>query len=363
MAARVTPRVAALLAPGVAALLAPLGAALLALLLSGAVLQLLGYPPLPALLALWRGAVGSGAAWTGTLLKATPLLLTGLAVALSFRCGVWNIGAEGQLYGGALVATFLATRLLPGEGGGWLFVPVLLAGAAGGALVGAIAGWLRAARGVSEVISTILLNFVALQLVAFAVQGPLQEGPRAYPQSDAFPAATLLPGLGRLHLGIPLALLGAAAVWFLLERTALGFRLRAVGHAPEAARFAGLSPERLGTLALGLSGALAGVAGAAELTGLTGRLYEGLSPGTGYTAIAVALLARLSPLAVVPSALFFGALANGALAMQREAGVPSVATQVVQGLVILLSIGFAFGGFAFGGLALARARTDRKGEA
>ena len=153
----------------------------------------------------------------------------------------------------------------------------------------------------------------------------------------------MLPAWGRLHLGLPLALGLAFAVSALLTRTALGFRLRAVGASPEAARFAGLSPERFGTLALSLAGALAGLAGAAEIAGITGRLYEGLSPGTGYTAIAVALLARLDPLAVVPSALFFGALASGAGAMQREAGVPSVATLVVQGLVVLLSIGFALG--------------------
>lgn len=330
------------------ATLAPVGAALLALALAAAVLFGLGYPPFAAMGALLRGAAGSGAAATGTLLKATPLLLTGLAVALSFRCGVWNIGAEGQLYGGALAATFVATRLAPADAGAWFFLPVLAAGAAGGALFGAIAGWLRAARGVSEVISTILLNFVAIQLVAYAIQGPLQEAPRSYPQSDAFPNGALLPALGRLHLGIALAPLAAIAVWLLLARTALGFRLRAVGHSPEAARFAGLAPERLGTLALTLAGALAGVAGAVELAGITGRLYEGVSPGTGYTAIAVALLARLGPLSVVPSALFFGALANGALAMQREAGVPSVATQVVQGLVILFSIGFAFRGLSLG---------------
>ncbi len=323
--------------------LAPALPAALALALASLLLALLGHAPLPALRALALGAFGSSAAWTATLLKTGPLLLTGLAVALAFRCGVWNIGAEGQLYGGALLATAFATRLAPAGSGVWLVAGVLLAGAAGGALFGALAGWLRAVRGVSEVISTILLNFVAIQLVAWAIQGPLQEAARAYPQSDPFPAGALLPALGRLHLGLPLALLLAFAVHGLLGRTALGFRLRAVGLSPVASRFAGLSPERLGTLALTLAGALAGLAGATEIAGITGRLFEGLSPGTGYTAIAVALLARLSPLAVVPSALFFGALASGAGAMQREAGVPSVATQVVQGLVILLSVGFALG--------------------
>ncbi|CAG0990652.1 putative riboflavin import permease protein RfuC [Myxococcaceae bacterium] len=339
-------------------LASPIAAALASIGIAVGVLLALGHAPLGALEALVRGAGGSPAAWTGTLQKSTPLLLTGLAVALSFRCGVWNIGAEGQLYAGALAATFVATRWLPADGGAWLVAPVLVAGALGGAGFGALAGWLRAARGVSEVISTILLNFVAIQLVAYAIQGPLQEAPRAYPQSDPLPHGAMLPALDRLHLGVPLALIAALVVAFLIDRTAVGFRLRAVGHAPEAARFAGLSPERLGTLALALAGGLAGLAGAVELAGMTGRLYEGLSPGPGYTAIAVALLARLAPLAVIPSALFFGALANGALAMQREAAIPSVATQVVQGIVILLSVGFALGR-----LSLARERVPSEGEA
>jgi simple sugar transport system permease protein len=173
------------------------------------------------------------------------------------------------------------------------------------------------------------------------VQGPLQEAAGAYPQSDALPAAARLPALGRVHAGVGAALLAAAGVAWLLLRTPLGFRLRAVGHSPVAARFAGISPERHGVAALAIAGALAGAAGAFEVAGVTGRLYQGLSPGYGYTAIAVALLARLNPLAVVPAALFFGALEAGAGAMQREAGIPSVATEVVQGIVILFSVGFA----------------------
>jgi simple sugar transport system permease protein len=144
-----------------------------------------------------------------------------------------------------------------------------------------------------------------------------------------------------VHAGVGVALGAAVALQWLLFRTPLGFRLRAVGHAPLAARFAGIPPGRYGVAALALAGALAGAAGAFEVAGVTGRLYQGLSPGYGYTAIAVALLARLHPLAVVPSALFFGALEAGAGAMQREAGIPSVATEVVQGVVILCSVGFA----------------------
>jgi simple sugar transport system permease protein len=296
-----------------------------------------------ALLALLSGSVGSAAAWAATLREAAPLLLTGLAVALAFRGGAWNIGAEGQLLAGALCATAVATRGLASAPAAVLLPAVALAGALGGAAFGALAGLLRAVRGVSEVISTILLNFVASALVALAVHGPLQEAARAYPKSDALPAAALLPALGRVHAGLLAALLLAGLAWWLLFRTPFGFRLRAVGLAPGAARFAGISPERLVVATLALSGALAGLAGAFEVAGVTGQLYEGLSAGTGYTAIAVALLARLHPLAVVPSALFFGALEAGAAAMQREAGVPAVVTQIVQGGVLLLAVGVSSG--------------------
>jgi len=321
--------------------LRPLAAAAAALVVAAVAIAALGLPAGAALRALAAGSLGGPAAWTATLLKTAPLLLTGLAVALAFRCGVWNIGAEGQLLAGALAATALATRLAPGAPAPLLLPLAALGGAAAGAALAAVAGGLRAARGVSEVISTILLNFVAIQAVAWAVQGPLQEASGAYPQSDALPAAARLPALGRVHAGVLLALLAAPGAAWLLFRTPLGLRLRAVGHSPVAARFAGISPERHGVTALALAGALAGAAGAFEVAGVTGRLYQGLSPGYGYTAIAVALLARLHPLAVVPSALFFGALEAGAAAMQREAGIPSVATEVVQGIVILFSVGFA----------------------
>lgn len=306
-------------------------------------LALLGDAPGPALRALLAGSVGGPAAWTATLLKTSPLLLCGLGVALCFRSGVWNIGAEGQLLAGALLATAVATRVAPGAPAVLLVPALALAGAAGGALFGAAAGALRSLRGVSEVISTILLNFVAIQLVALAVQGPLQEAAAGYPQSDALPLAARLPALGRVHAGVALAALAAVALHALVFHGALGFRLRAVGLSPRAARFAGIAPGRYAVGGLVAGGALAGLAGAFEVAGVTGRLYEGLSPGYGYTAIAVALLARLQPLAVIPAALFFGALEAGAGAMQREAGVPAEATKVVQAIVILVSTALAAG--------------------
>ena len=307
----------------------------------GLLVAALGYSPGPALRALVAGALLGPSAWTATLLKTGPLLLAGLGVALCFRSGVWNIGAEGQLLAGALAATALATRG-PADAPALLLVPAAaLAGALGGALFGAIAGWLRAMRGVSEVISTILLNFVAIQCVELAVQGPLQEASGAYPQSDALPAAALLPGLGRVHVGVAAALLLALAGHWLVFHSSVGFRMRAVGLSPRAARFAGIPPERTAVGILVLGAALAGLAGAFEVMGVTGRLYEGLSPGYGFTAIAVALLARLEPLGVIPAALFFGALEAGAGAMQREAGVPAEATKLVQGVVVLLSVALA----------------------
>jgi len=159
----------------------------------------------------------------------------------------------------------------------------------------------------------------------------------------ALPEAARVPSLGRVHAGVPLALGLAAVTWLLVFRTAFGFRLRAVGLSPEASRFAGISPPVHGTLALVLAGGLAGLGGAAEVAGVTGRLYEGISPGHGYTAIAVALLARLHPLGAVPAALFFGALEAGSGAMQRQAGVPAVATEIAKGVVVLLSTGLALG--------------------
>jgi len=321
--------------PGLGALVAPavaLGVVALGLLA-------LGHAPGPALVALLRGAFGDADAIATTLMKACPLLLTGVAVALSFRGGVWNIGAEGQLVLGALAATAVATRLLPGAPAPILLPACALAGAAGGALLASIAGALRARRGVSEVISTILLNFIALQALALAVHGPLQEASGAYPQSEALPAAALLPAFGRVHAGVLGAVLVALAAAWGLFRTPEGFRLRAVGLSPVAARFAGISPERETLVALGVAGALAGLAGGFEVMGVTRRLFERLASGTGYTAIAVALLGCLHPLGVIPAALFFGALDAGAGSMQRNAGVPSVVTQVVQGLVILLALG------------------------
>lgn len=292
-----------------------------------------------AVLAFWDGAFGSTyAVLSATLVRSTPLLLVGLAVALAFRAGVLNIGAEGQLLLGAIAASGVALGA-PDLPAAALVPAMIAAGMLGGALWAGIAAWLRQRFGVMEVISTIMLNFVAMAVISWMVRGPLQEPTKAYPMSASFVEAArwpfLIPG-HRLHLGILLGLGAAALLWFVLARTAAGFRIRAVGAGARAAASAGgVHTERVTALTFVASGALAGLAGASQVGGVTWALYEGISPGHGYTAIAVALLARLDPRWVVLSAVFFGAMEAGGAAMQRDAGLPAVAVQIVTAVVLL----------------------------
>ena len=311
----------------------------LSLVLLAGVLHLAGYDAGRALAALWRGSFGStDAVVSATLVRATPLLLAALGVALAFRAGIWNIGAEGQLLVGAAAATALSFPLSGAPR--FLVVPaVLLSGAVAGAFWAAIAEVLRRHRGVLEVISTIMLNFVALHLVGALVHGPLQEPLGIYPQSAPLPDSAHLPRLApgtRLHGGFAIALVAAPLLWWWLRSTAAGFRLRAAGANPDAARLAGrIDVARVAGMAFIGGGALAGLAGAIEVSGVTFALYENLSPGYGYTAIVVALLGRLDPLTIVPSAILFGGLESGALAMQRDAGIPSVVVTAVEAILVL----------------------------
>ena len=312
-----------------------------------------------ALHALWDGAFGSPYAfWSATLVRATPLLLVGLAVALAFRAGVLNIGAEGQLIVGAIAAAMVA---LWGDGlPRVVLVPSMaIAGMLAGAGWAGIAGWLRRRFGVLEVISTIMLNFIALASIGWMVRGPLQEPTGVYPQSSTFGIAArwpfLIPGQ-RLHLGFALGVLLAGAAWFWLTHTASGFRVRIAGAGARAAESAGgVDVARTTFGVFLLSGALAGLAGASEVGGVTWALYEGISPGWGSTAIAVAPLARLDPRWVIASAVLFGAIDAGAAAMQRDAGVPSVIVQVFVALVVLLVLAITH----LRAVALARARGVR----
>ena len=309
---------------------------------TAAILVALGFDVPRAARSLVDGSFGSWYAFgSGTLLRATPLILTGLAVAVAFQAGVFNIGAEGQFLTGAAAATTVA--LSASRAPSWVLLPALLfAGCLAGAGWAWIAAELRARFQVLEVISTIMLNFIAAYLISYLVRGPLQEPTHIYPQTETFVHAAQLPRFGsttRLHVGFALACVACAVAWWVLRNTAAGFRIRVVGANPNAARSAGrIDVPRVTTRAFVVSGALAGLAGAIEVSGVTYALYENISPGFGYTAIAVALLARLDALAAVGTGILFGALEAGATAMQRDAGVPSVVVSVVEASVILVLV-------------------------
>jgi simple sugar transport system permease protein len=298
-----------------------------------------GYDVTEAARAAVQGSMGSGfAILSATLKRATPFLMLGLAVAVAFRAGVLNIGAEGQFLAGA--ASACAIGLSIGDSAGRAVILLeITGGVAAGACWAGIAAWLKRRFGVMEVVSTLLLNFVALNGVGYLIRGPLQEHTGAYPQSEVLVPAAHLPLLFRgqqLHGGFIFAIALAIAAWWFFRATAAGFRLRAVGASPDAAASAGLvDADRVQMSALVASGAIAGLAGACEVMGVTHALYEGLSPGYGYTAIAVALLGGLSPLGIIPSAILFGALGAGADAMQRDAGVPAEFAAVAAALVVL----------------------------
>ena len=272
------------------------------------------------------------------LVRATPLILTGLAVTLAFKGGVFNIGAEGQLLAGA--AASIAVSLSLGEApGGLVMIAALTAGGAAGALWAAIAAELKSRFHVLEIISTIMLNFIAIHLVSYLVRGPLQEPTKIFPQTLTLePSARLpvmLPGT-RLHLGFLIAVVIALALGWFFRRTVAGFRIRATGASPRAARSTGrIDVGRTSFMVFMASGAVAGLAGGIEATGVTFALYENLSPGYGYTGIAVALIARLNPAAVIASGIFFGVLQTGALALQREYAVPSSLASVAEAALIL----------------------------
>jgi simple sugar transport system permease protein len=306
-------------------LLVGVAAAAIAVLLLALAGMLLGNSPRELLSILISGSVGSPFAITGTLLKSVPLMLTGLGVAIAFRAGVWNIGAEGQFIAGALAA-LLAAR--------WGVMPSLLAAMLAGAAWASLATAMRVWRGAPEVLTTILLNFMAVHLLGWCVSGPLQEKAGQYQQTDA--ATIVLPQFG----GVAIAIGACVVSWWMLYRTAEGLRLRATGFNPFAARWAGVNVNAQIARAMAVSGAMAGLAGGVELLGVTHRVFERFASGYGYSGIAVALLAQLHPLAAIASALFFGALATGAGELQRTANISSAVATLAQAIVILVLIAF-----------------------
>ncbi len=318
--------------------LAPIVAIIATLVLCSVLIAWTGVSVPEAYGLLLKGALGSAFALNETLTRSIPLIFTGLAVAVAFRAKFYNIGGEGQLYAGALAATFFGTGMitLPPA----LMIPLLfIAGAlAGGALL-IVPVLLKTRLKVDEVVTTLLLNFVVILLVSYLIEGPWRD-PMAmgWPQAASIVDEGVLPPLlakGRLHTGLVIAVLAALAVWAMMRFTILGFEIRAVGHNASAAEFAGIGVNRTVVVTALISGGLAGMAGVSEVAGLKGYLTLDLSPGFGYTGIAVAMLAQLHPLAVVPAAFFLSAVFVGADAMSRAVNIPTYIADVMVGVSVL----------------------------
>ena len=329
----------------------PVLAVLGALAIGAVMLAALGANPFTGYWAMAKGAFGSGGALVETAIKSTPLLLVGVGITIAFRANVINIGGEGQMVSGALASTVVALEMT--DVPAWVALPLaLLGGVAGGAIWGAIPGALKAYFGVNEILSTIMLNVVAVQAMNYLLRAPLidpkeiERGTRI-PQTARLPESTDLPLFsenGRLHIGPFIAVLVAVLVYVLLWRTTSGYRLRAVGLSSDAARYAGMSVERNVVWALTLSGAMAGLAGAILVLGSEGHRMVtdgstiGFTGSAGFNGIVTALFGGLHPLWTIPSSFLFGGLLVGAIALQRAAQVPTALVLALNGLVVLFVV-------------------------
>ncbi|ERP98585.1 ABC transporter permease [Labrenzia sp. C1B10] len=315
-----------------------IAAAVAALVLAAIPMAFAGLSVFEAYSLMAKGAFGSLFAFTEMLTRATPLILTGLAAAVAFRAKLWNIGAEGQLYAGALAAVAVGTGVISAPP--YLLIPmVIVAGALAGGLVMLGPTLLKTRLGVDEVVTTLLLNFIILLFVQMMLEGPMKDPMgMGWPQSEPILDEAALPKLMdrmRIHWGLVIALVSSLGVYFLLKRTVWGFEIRAVGENAAAARHAGI-PVTATFIRVGLlSGALAGLAGVGEVAGLKGYLTADLSPGFGYSGIVVAMLAGLSPAGVVLAALFIASIFVGADSMSRATGVSNYLADLIVAMALL----------------------------
>lgn len=317
---------------------APVGALLFAMAVCAVLVMFAGASPFQVFGLMIKGALGTQFAFLETLTRATPMIFTGLAAAVAFRAKLWNIGAEAQLYIGAVMTVVFGTGLLPLP---WpVLIPVLMVAAMlGGALVLSVPTFLKTRFGVDEVVTTLLLNFVVILFVSMLLEGVLKDPMgMGWPQSKKVIVDAQLPKLiqgKRLHWGFVVAVISAVLVWVIDRRSVLGYEMRAVGHNARAANFAGIPVNLVLAKTALLSGGLAGLAGWSEVAGLKGNLTLDLSPGFGYSGIVVAMLALLHPLGVVAAAVFVAAVFVGSDAMSRTAGVPSYIAQVMVAVALL----------------------------
>ncbi|MCO5192841.1 MAG: ABC transporter permease [Anaerolineae bacterium] len=358
-------------------LLYPLAAVLLAFLFGAVILLLQGVNPLEAYSSMVTGAFGSKNGLADTLVKAVPLMLVGLGIAIAFRGGVINIGAEGQLIVGALFTTWIGVQLGEQLPGAIAIILGLVGGALAGGVWGGVSGYLKAKMDVNEILSTVMLNAIAIQIAFLLLRGPMIDPAELaagtnIPHSARLPKTTDMPrftdlaqmlgitggadevGIGgylgeiynvlvqpsRLHSGFIFAVIMAILVYIFLWRTTIGYRIRAVGLNRHASRYAGMNVPRTIVLSMTLSGMFAGLAGAVEILGLHHRMFEptAVSAGYGFTGIVVALFGKLHPLGIIPSSILFGGLLVGGDKMQRAMQVPQVLTVAIVGLIILFVV-------------------------
>ena len=322
--------------------LSPIIAIASALIVGAILIIIAGANPITAYSALFQESLFDYFGFGNTLTRMTPLLLTSLGVLIGLKAGQFNIGGEGQIYLGALGSTIVGLYV---QAPALIHIPLgLFVGFLFGAIWGLIPGYLKAIKGVNEVITTLLLNYIAVNLISYLVQNPLKAENAPSPYSELIAKSAQLPILpgGLANTGIILALVAAVILWILLQRTPLGYQITAVGFNPTASNYAGISVKKTIMLVMILAGGLAGLAGSCEVMGLKYRLFEEVSPGYGMNAIAIAFLSRGNVFGVVLASLFFAALRSGANVMQRSAGVPVTVVFAIQGLTVLfIAIGLA----------------------
>lgn len=317
-------------------IVAPVVGGLIGLGIGALLILFAGANPFEAYAVMLSGAFGGSRQLQETILKAAPLLIVGLGLSVAFRARVWNIGGEGQYYMGALAGGAIALTF-PDWPRPLLIAAMLAGGIAGGLLWALLAGLMKVRRGVNEIISTLMLNYIAILFVQYMARGPLQEPGGYLPESAQLVAAARLPALAgtRIHLGVALALILIPVAFALVWSTPLGFRLRAVGERASVARYAGIAVEKMILFALAFSGALAGLAGIIEVSTLHTRLKGEISGGYGFSGILVALLGRMHPAGVAVAALFFAALTIGAQSMHVVYGLSDALANAIQAVVVL----------------------------
>jgi ABC-type uncharacterized transport system permease subunit len=320
----------------------------MALVGGGLIIWSLGFDPFSAYAYLVKGSFGDVNAISETLVKACPVIFTGLSYAIARRCGLINLGAEGQLYMGALAATLVGTSFqgLPMA----VHLPLtLIAGFIGGAVWGMIVGVLRVKMGASELITTIMFNYIAIHFISYCVTGPIKDISGTFPQSRQIFASAQLPRLlagTRLHAGVVVAILGIIFYYFFMWKTTKGYEMRVIGFNPTAGEYAGMNLKSNSVMAMLIAGGFAGLGGCIEIIGMQMRLMQNFSTGYGFDGIAVALLGSNSPIGIALSGILFGALRSGSGKMEMLAKVPSAVIYMIQALIILFVVGRALFNFS-----------------